>query len=133
MSVDDLRRLTGKERQEIRALVYQCANYVRQDKYCVLFDVQLDRVVGCPMLKITGVGKVCGYFRKAVLPLNPILEAALTYTEPTETRQCALCGGVFVPKNNRQQFCGDKCKAESRKRNDREWRKKQREKQGLMS
>lgn len=110
--------LTRQERREIKDLVYQCANYDRPDKLCLLTDM-VDKPCDCPMLTIKTAGKVCSYFRNAVLPLNPALEGALTYT-PVAKRVCVLCGNEFVPKNNRQQYCNEKCKHKGRLAAERE-------------
>jgi hypothetical protein len=53
---------------------------------------------------------LCRYFRNAVLPNDPDLEAALT---DVESRQCPVCGKRF-PKS-RRKYCSDKCSAEARK------------------
>lgn len=71
---------------------------------------------------------VLPYFREAVLPLDPELQAALT-TEgiSPELRACAVCGKAFLPEG-RQAYCSDACKAEGNRRKSRERMRKMREK-----
>ena len=76
----DQRELTREERAAIRALVVKwCANYDRAVG-CLPLDCE------CYMLGKTWTGPLCRYFRAAVLPLDPLLEAALTAPGPVETR-----------------------------------------------
>lgn len=78
----DQRELTREERAAIRALVVKrCANYDR-GVGCLPLDCE------CYMLGKTWTGPLCRYFRAAVLPLDPALEAALTAPAPVETRAC---------------------------------------------
>ena len=83
---------------------------------------------GIPMLHKCWTGAYCRYFREAVLPLDPELQAALT-TEgiSSELRACAVCGKAFLPEG-RQAYCSDVCKAEGNRRKSRERMRKMREK-----
>lgn len=66
------RELTREERAAIRALVVKwCANYDR-DYGCLPLDCE------CYMLSKCWMVALCRYFRVAVLPLAPALEAALS-------------------------------------------------------
>ena len=80
------------------------------------------------MLHKCWTGAYCRYFREAVLPLDPELQAALT-TEgiSPELRACAVCGKAFLPEG-RQAYCSDACKAEGNRRKSRERMRKMREK-----
>ena len=82
----------------------------------------------CYMLHKCWTGAYCRYFREAVLPLDPELQAALT-TEgiSPELRACAVCGKAFLPEG-RQAYCSDACKAEGNRRKSRERMRKMREK-----
>ena len=113
---------TKKQHQEIRALVNECANYDRSDRICLLTDGPCYM-----MLKVYNNGKICKYFKEAVLPLNPILDAAITHREPTVTRSCEMCKNDYIPKTNRQQYCSEKCKSEAKKMRNRERNRKYRE------
>ena len=80
------------------------------------------------MLHKCWTGAYCRYFREAVLPLDPELQAALT-TEgiSPELRACAVCGKAFLPEG-RQAYCSEVCKAEGNRRKSRERMRKMREK-----
>jgi len=103
----DARELTRDEKKKIRSLVTgMCANYDRESGLCLPLDC------ACYMLHKCWTGAYCRYFREAVLPLDPELQAALT-TEgiSPELRACAVCGKAFLPEG-RQAYCSDACKAE---------------------
>ena len=69
----DARELTRDEKKKIRSLVTgMCANYDRESGLCLPLDC------ACYMLHKCWTGAYCRYFREAVLPLNPELQAALT-------------------------------------------------------
>ena len=73
----DARELTRDEKKKIRTLVTgMCANYDRESGLCLPLDC------ACYMLHKCWTGAYCRYFREAVLPLNPELQASLT-TEGT--------------------------------------------------
>ena len=79
------RELTRQERAAIRALVV---------KWCANYDKDYGRLpLDCPcyMLGKCWTGAYCRYFREAVLPLDPVLEASLTGTA-VELRSCPVCG-----------------------------------------
>ena len=70
------RELTREEKRAIRALVTKwCANYDRECG-CLPLDCE------CYMLGKCWTGALCRYFREAVLPLDPALEAALLTEGP---------------------------------------------------
>lgn len=119
-----MRDLTPKERQQVKELVSMCANYDRPGRMCLLLDAE-DAAADCPMLAVTTTDKVCSYFKAAVLPLNPLLEAVLC-AKQVETKQCAMCGKAFAPKSNRQAYCGEKCQKKGKRDHDREWRRERR-------
>ena len=77
------RELTRDERKTIRRLVTgMCANY-DSDYGCLPLDCP------CYMLGKWWTGSLCRYFRAAVLPLAPVLEASLTgEAVGPETRRC---------------------------------------------
>ena len=65
------RELTREEKRSIRKLVFSlCANYDREYG-CLPLDGP------CYMLGKCWTGAYCRYFRDAVLPNDPVLEAAL--------------------------------------------------------
>ena len=80
------------------------------------------------MLTKCWTGTYCRYFEKAVLPLNPALEAALaTESISPELRTCAVCGKAFYPEG-RQAYCSSRCKAEGNRKKSRERMRKMRKK-----
>ena len=105
----DARELTRDEKKKIRTLVTgMCANYDRESGLCLPLDC------ACYMLHKCWTGAYCRYFREAVLPLNPELQASLT----TEG----------ISPEGRQAYCSDACKAEGNRRKSRERMRKMREK-----
>lgn len=83
------RELTREEKRAIRKLVFSlCANYDREYG-CLPLDGP------CYMLGKCWTGAYCRYFRDAVLPNDPVLEAALTAEGPVpETRPCRSVGDL---------------------------------------
>ena len=100
------RELTREEKRAIRALVTKwCANY--------------DRECGC-------TGALGRYFREAVLPLDPALEAALLTEGPRpDFKICPICGGPVAP-DRRQAYCSAACAKKAHRRQQREYMRKKR-------
>ena len=117
------RELTRDEKKKIRSLVTgMCANYDEETGLCLPLDTS------CYMLTKCWTGTYCRYFEKAVLPLNPALEAALaTESISPELRTCAVCGKAFYPEG-RQAYCSSRCKAEGNRKKSRERMRKMRKK-----
>ena len=101
------RELTTGERRSIRKLVTGCcANYDR-DYGCLPLGCE------CPMLGICYTNSaMCRYFRDAVLPNDPELEAAL---QALPTKRCQHCGKPF-PVSGRRVYCSGKCADDARKK-----------------
>ena len=97
------RELTHEEKAAIRKLVTRlCANYERGIG-CLPLDCP------CYMLEKCWTGALCHYFREAVLPNDPVLEASLAAEGPVpETRPCPICGRTFLP-NGRTRYCSIGC------------------------
>lgn len=108
------RELTRDEHRAIRKLVTgECANYDSQYG-CLPLDCE------CYMLGKCWTGALCRYFREAVLPLDPELEASINGEGAApDTRPCTVCGRPFLPEG-RQAYCSDACKAEGNRRKSRE-------------
>lgn len=101
--MENCRELTRQEKAAIRALVTRwCANYDREYG-CLPLDCE------CYMLGKCWTAAYCRYFRKAVLPLDPGLEASLTAQCPTVYRPCPVCGRP-VPRDGRQRYCSPACR-----------------------
>lgn len=97
------RELTREEKSKIRALVVKwCANY---DKEYGCLPLECE----CYMFGKCWTGAYCRYFREAVLPLDPALEAALlTEGPPPVFKPCPICGGA-VPVDGRMAYCSEAC------------------------
>ena len=114
------RELTREERAAIRSLVVKwCANYDREYG-CLPLDCE------CYMLGKCYTGALCRYFREAVLPLDPRLEAARSAAGAApDFKSCPVCGGAFVP-NGRQAYCSQRCAQAARHRQKRDFMRKAR-------
>ncbi len=111
-----IRELSREERLAIRKLVTEmCANYQREYGCLPLEGA-------CYMLLKIHTGLYCRYFREAVLPLNPTLEAAITGGD-MDVRPCAVCGEPFPARNN-HAYCSPSCAVKARKRRQREYMRK---------
>ena len=116
----EARELTREERAAIRKLVTgMCANYDREYG-CLPLDC------ACYMLNKWWTGSYCKYFQNAVLPLDPVLEAALTGSGPVpETHNCPVCGKSFVPQGKRR-YCSPACQRVADRKKARERMRKKR-------
>ncbi len=86
----------------------ECAN--NQDGRCLPED--------CLCFVFLPLCGVCRYFLKAVLPLNPLLLAAVKKRIDGEReikKKCDVCGAAFIPASNRQRYCPD-CAKEAKRR-----------------
>ena len=149
----DQRELTREERAAIRALVVKwCANYDWEygcllglgptRKLCLrggrrsngvselspqaeARDTEFVTTSECYMLGKTWTGALCRYFRAAVLPLDPALEAALTAPAPVETRACPLCGRPAL-LGGRRRYCSPACAQAAHRKQQRDHMRKKR-------
>ena len=116
---DNIIRLTYQQYRAVRRLVHNCCNY--DSGNCLLLDDGEECV--CPQSITYSLN--CKWFRAAVLPADKGLCAALLHRG--QTRLCAECGTVFVPRSNRGKHC-DECATIVRRRqkaaNERERRKR---------
>lgn len=148
------RELTREEKAVIRKLVTKwCANYDKEygcllglgfpRKQCLrgkrrnsemselsptaeVRDMELVTTSECYMLGKCRTGAFCRYFREAVLPLDPMLEATLTQDGPApETRICPVCGRVFLP-DGRTRYCSPVCSKAARLKKQRGYMRKYR-------
>lgn len=119
-SADMCRELTRDERRAIRRLVVgMCANY--DSEYgCLPLDCE------CYMLGKCWTGAYCRWFREAVLPLDPVLQAAITGEGAApETRPCPVCGGPFLP-DGRRRYCSAACAQAARRQQKRNFMRRKR-------
>ena len=114
------RELTREEKAAISKLVTRlCANYDR-DMGCLPLDFP------CYMLEKCWTGALCRYFREAVLPNDPVLEASLAAEGPApETRPCPVCGRAFLP-DGRTRYCSPGCAKAARLKKQRGYMRKYR-------
>ena len=71
-------------------------------------------------------GAYCRYFREAVLPNDPVLEAALTSGGAApNTRKCPVCGGAFLP-DGRTRYCSATCAGVALRKQKRDYMRKTR-------
>ena len=112
--------LSRNERTAIRKLVVSmCANY--DSKYgCLPLDGE------CYMLGKWWTGAYCKYFEKAVLPLDPRLEAALMgHDNSASQRVCPVCGAAYFAVTCKA-YCSPACQKEGNRRRSRERMRKKR-------
>lgn len=114
------RELTREEKTAIRKLVTAlCANYDREQG-CLPLEC------ACYMLGKCWTGAYCRYFREAVLPTDPVLEATLTGDGPApDTKACPVCGGAFLP-DGRTRYCSTACSELARRQQKRAFMRKKR-------
>ena len=123
------RELTREELREIKRLASSgCANY-DQEYGCLVLGGKCYMLYGAAYTN----SALCKYFRKAVLPLNEGLEAIFSgIFSHGAARGCSICGKVFSP-SGRGRFCSELCRAESKRIQDRESKRRQRLEKGQMS
>ena len=115
-----MRELTREEKADIRTLVTKCCANYDQEMGCLPLDC------ACYMLEKCWTSGYCRYFREAVLPLNPVLEAALNTEGPApETRPCPVCGRPFLP-DGRRRYCSEACSKAARQKKQRGYMRKYR-------
>ena len=109
------RELTREEKRKIRALVVKwCANYDKEHG-CLPLEQE------CYMFGKCWTGAYCRYFREAVLPLDPALEAALlTEGPPPVFKPCP------IPLDGRLAYCSESCARIALRRQKREYMRKKR-------
>ena len=114
------RELTREEKRVIRALMTKwCANY---DRECGCLPPDCE----CYMLGKCWTGALCRYFREAVLPLDPALEAVLLTEGPRpDFKICPICGGPVAP-DRRLAYCSAACAKKAHRRQQREYMRKKR-------
>lgn len=113
-----LYEMTPEQQGEAARLIQQnCCNYEKGN--CVMLEDEDERV--CSQRISYSVG--CRWFRNAVLPLSPELEADIF--KGVSLKQCVKCGIRFVPRSNRSMYC-PACAATERREKDKErkWNKR---------
>lgn len=117
------RDLSRSERSAVRDLILKspgCANCDQQTGECLPLEVK------CPMLQLQFNGAtLCEYFRIAVLPENPELEAVFS-GESYDLKTCPICQRKFRPATHGQKYCSSKCKLAAQREASRNRKRKQR-------
>lgn len=112
-----LPQMTERQRYRANALIKKlCANY--DDGNCLL----LDEGEGCVCVQSISYSLLCRYFRNAVLPADPALEAEIFGTHPD---RCVSCGAPIIKRGNRKKYC-EKCAGIAYKRQQAEYARKKR-------
>ena len=121
MKMNEARELTRDEKAAIKRLVVsECANFDKEYG-CLPLDGD------CLMLHKCWTGGGCKYFRNAVLPLDPVLTAALSGGDAPapDLQPCAVCGAEFVVRTNKA-YCSAACAAKAHRRQKRDHIRKKR-------
>ena len=112
-----LPRLTPKQRQRANALIKRlCANY--DNGNCLA----LDDGEPCACVQSISYSLLCKYFRKAVLPTEPLLEADIL---GTRFEKCVSCSAPIIKKGNRKKYC-EKCAQRAYKAQQAEYARRKR-------
>ena len=112
-----LPRLTPKHRQRANALIKRlCANY--EGGNCLA----LDDGEPCVCVQSISYSLLCKYFRNAVLPAEPMLEANIL---GTRFEKCVSCGAPILKKGNRKKYC-DRCAVRAYKKQQAEYARRKR-------
>ena len=107
LAMADLPQMNDEQRKQARKLIRsRCCNY--DNGSCLVLDWSFCNV--CPQWISYSLN--CKWFRNAVLPNDPALEASLL-NGIRPTRRCAVCGIAFVPGSNRAKYC-PKCAVKRR-------------------
>jgi len=112
----NFRELTREELREMKRLaVEMCANYDR-DYGCLLLGDKCYMTYGVAYT----CSALCKYYRRAVLPLNPKLEALFNGENIAEhTRRCAVCGTELYSAGNKAKYCAScACRVHRRQKNE---------------
>ena len=122
------RELTRSELRNIRRLAAgSCANF-DHEYGCLLLEERCYMFYGAAYTN----SALCKYYRDAVLPLSPELEAMFRgKSAGGSVKECAVCGAAFRP-SGRSRFCSDLCRAKSKRAQDRESLRRHRKKQGWV-
>ena len=106
----DLPRMNDEQLKQVRKLIRsRCCNY--DNGSCLLFDWSFCTV--CPQWISYSLN--CKWFRNAVLPNDPALEASILHTRPR--KRCVICGKPVLSKSHRAKYC-PVCSVQERRRRD---------------
>ncbi len=105
-------------KQAVQLIKKNCCNY--KSGNCLLLEDEDECI--CPQRVSYSV--CCRWFRNAVLPLDPELEAGIfADAANTPMKRCEKCDAVLSPGSNRKKYC-PACAAAVRRQRDRERKQK---------
>lgn len=87
----------GQQHQAKKLIKSLCCNY--RDGNCLL----LDDGEPCVCVQSIAYSLCCNYFRVAVLPTEPVLEAEIL--TPAKLSACEFCKRLYVKNNYNQKYC----------------------------
>ena len=112
-----LYRMTPAQRKQAASLIRrECCNC--EDGNCLA----LDDGEPCACVHSISYSLLCKYFRKAVLPAEPLLEADIL---GTRFEKCVSCGAPIIKKGNRKKYC-EKCAQRAYKAQQAEYARRKR-------
>ena len=82
----------------------------------------LDDGEPCVCVQSISYSLLCKYFRNAVLPAEPMLEANIL---GTRLERCVSCGAPILKKGNRKKYC-DRCAVRAYKKQQAEYARRKR-------
>lgn len=100
--IDVIHMTAEQSRKAISLIRRECANYDAQLNNCVALDD--GTALSCPQMLTRSL--LCKYFKNAVLPTEPGLEAQLL--KGSATAKCIKCGTMIAKTSNRRKYC-DSC------------------------
>ena len=100
-------------------LLRRCKSLIRER--CCNFDhgccLALDNGESCPCVQGISYSLLCKWFRLAVLPTDPELEAEVLKYQAE--KECCICGKTIYSSSNRAKYCPD-CSRKERRRKEAE-------------
>lgn len=110
LAMTDLPRMNDEQLKQARKLIRsRCCNY--DNGSCLVLDWSFCNV--CPQWISYSLN--CKWFRNAVLPNDPALEASILHTQPK--KRCVICGKPVLSKSHRAKYC-PACSVQERRRRD---------------
>ena len=106
----DLPQMNDAQLKQARKLILsRCCNY--DNGSCLTLDWSFCNI--CPQWISYSLN--CKWFRNAVLPNDPALEASILHTQPR--KRCVICGKPVLSKSHRAKYC-PACSVQERRRQD---------------
>ncbi|MDO5546835.1 MAG: cysteine-rich VLP protein [Eubacteriales bacterium] len=114
----DLPRMNDEQLKQVRKLIKQrCCNYDQGS--CLVLDWSFCNI--CPQWISYSLN--CKWFRNAVLPNDPALEAAILQNH--QKRVCEVCGNPLSSDHPQTKYCPE-CAVQQRRKQQAEWARKKR-------